>query len=101
MAPPDFSLPLTINCNASEKWLGLVLYQEQNGQMKVISYASTILTPAEKNYNLHSEKFLALKYAINKKFQDYIYYLVFSDNNPLTYVMGTTKLNATGMRWIA
>lgn len=28
-------------------------------------------------------------------------FIVFSDNNPLTYIMSSAKLNATGCRWVA
>lgn len=58
-----------------KKGLGAALYQEQNGQMKVISYASRTLTSAQNNYNLHSDKleFLALKWAITKKFRIYYF----------------------------
>ena len=75
--------------------------------MKVISYTSLTLTPAEKNYNLHSGKleFLALKLAITEKFRDYLYcakeFTVFSENNPFSHVMNSAKLNPTGMRWVA
>ena len=75
--------------------------------MKVISYASRTLNPAEKNYHLHSSKleFLALKCAVIEKFRDYLYYgehfTVYSDNNPLSYVMTSSKSNATGMRWVS
>ena len=75
--------------------------------MKVISYASRTLSQAEKNYHLHSSKleFLALKWAVTEKFRDYLYYaehfIVYSDNNPLSYVMTSSKLNATGMRWVS
>ena len=71
MVYPDFLSPFTVNCDASEKELEAVLYQEQNGQMKVISYASRTLTPAEKNYNLHSGKleFLALKGPLPKSLE--------------------------------
>ena len=68
----------------------VVLHQEQNGQMKLIIYAFRNLTPAEKNYNLHSGKleFLALKWVTTEKFRDYLYYAkkftVFSDNNALS-----------------
>ena len=38
-------------------------------------------------------------------FRDYLYYTphftVFTDNNPLTYILTTAKLNATGHRWVA
>ena len=39
-----------------------------------------------------------------KKFKDYLYgskFTVFTDNNPLTYVLSTAKLDATGHRWLA
>jgi len=63
-------------------------------------------TPAEKNYHLHAEKldFLALKWAITEQFRDYLYYApevtVFTDNNPLTYVLTSAKLSATSLRWV-
>ena len=107
MAFPDFTLPFIVHCDASENGLGAVLYQKQQNEMKVISYASRTLSPAEKNYHLHSGKleFLALKWAVTEKFRDYLYYsehfTVYSDNNPLSYVMTSSKLNATGMRWVS
>ncbi len=106
LAYPDFNSPFTLHTDASEKGLGAVLYQWQNGKLKVIAYGSRTLTPAEKNYNLHSGKleFLALKWAICEKFRDYLFYAphftVYTDNNPLTYVMSTAKLNAVGHRWV-
>lgn len=55
---------------------------------------------------MHSGKleFLALKWAVCEKFRDYLFYAqkftVNTDNNPLTYVMSTAKLNAVGHRWV-
>ena len=60
------------------------------------------MTPAEKGYHLHSGKleFLALKWSITEAFKCYLYHApnfrVLTDNNPLTYVMSTAKLNAVG-----
>lgn len=104
---PDFSQPFVLHTDASNLGLGAVLYQKQNGKLRVIAYGSRTLTVAEKNYHLHSGKleFLALKWAVTEKFRDYLYYApfftVYSDNNPLTYVLSTAKLNATGCRWVA
>ncbi len=104
---PEFSQPFILHTDASNKGVGAVLYQKQNGKLRVIAYGSRTLTAAEKNYHLHSGKleFLALKWAVTEKFRDYLYYApfftVFSDNNPLTYVLSTAKLNATGCRWVA
>ena len=104
---PDFKLPFVLHCDASQTGLGAVLYQRDEKKLKIISFASRTLTPAEKNYHLHSGKleFLALKWAITEKFCDYLSYgpafEVYTDNNPLTYVMTTAKLNASGLRWVA
>ena len=91
--------------------------RKQDGQLKVKSYALRTLTPAKKNYHLHTPakknshldpaklEFLALKWAITDRFRDYLLYGspfdVYTDNNPLTYVLTTAKLNATGLRWVA
>ena len=104
IAYPDFEEPFFINCDASGDGLGAVLYQKQNDVNRVISYASRTLTDAEKNYHLHSGKleFLALKWALTEKFGDYVKYgspsVVYTDNNPLTYVLTTAKLNAVCLR---
>lgn len=104
---PDFSQPFILHTDASGQGLGAVLYQKQEGKLRVIAYGSRTLTTSEKNYHLHSGKleFLALKWSVTEKFRDYLYYapsfIVFSDNNPLTYVMSSAKLNATGCRWVA
>ena len=107
IAYPDYSLPFLVHCDASQEGLGAVVYQKQGDETRVISYASRTLTPAERNYHLHSGKleFLALKWDITDKFSDYLLngpsFEVITDNNPLTYVQTTAKLNATGLRCIA
>ena len=107
LAYPDFTLPFVLHTDASASGLGAVLYQEQDGIMRVIGYASRTLSAAERNYHLHSGKleFLALKWAVCDHFRDFLYYApsftVFTDNNPLTYVLSTAKLNATGHRWVS
>ena len=56
---------------------------------------------------MHSEKleFLALKWAVTEKFRPYLYHApsfnIHTDNNPLTYINTTAKLNATSHRWVA
>lgn len=106
LAFPNFDLPFVLHTDASNEGLGAVLYQRQDNKLRVIGYGSRTLTPAERNYHLHSGKleFLALKWAICDKFRDYLYYAptftVYTDNNPLTYVLSTARLNAVGHRWV-
>lgn len=104
---PNFEEPFVLHCDASQEGLGAVLYQRQEGKLRVIAYGSRTLSAPEKNYHLHSGKleFLAMKWAICERFRDYLYYapsfVVYTDNNPLTYVLTTAKLNATMLRWVA
>ena len=103
LAYADYSLPFKVHTDASFDGLGAVLYQTQDGKERAIAYASRSLKPSEKNYPAHKLEFLALKWAICEKFHDYLYgslFEVITDNNPLTYVLTTAKLDATGQRWI-
>lgn len=104
LAYPDYSLPFVLRIDASYEGLGAVLCQEQNGVMRVISYASRGLRKAEQNYCSNKLEFLGLYWAVTKKFNDYLYghkFRVTTDNNPLTYAFSSAKLDATGHRWVA
>ena len=90
--------------NASLNALGAVLYQTQERVDRVIAYASRSLKPSEKNNPAHKLEFLVLKWSVTEKSHDYLYgtsFEVITDNNPLTYILTTTKLDATGQRWVA
>ena len=100
----DYRKSFKLHTDASSSGLGAVLYQQQDGIDRVIAYASRSLKPSERNYPAHKLEFLALKWAITDKFHDYLYgtsFEVVTDNNPLTYVLTTAKLDATGHRWVA
>ena len=100
----DYSKPFLLNIDASSDGLDAVLYQEHNGIEHVIAYASRGLRASDCNYPAHKLEFLALKWAVCDKFSDYLYgskLTVRTDNNPLTYVLTTAKLDATGHRWLA
>ena len=102
---PDYNQPFVLHADASLQGLGAVLYQNQNGQMCVIGDGSRSLSEAERKYHSGKLEFLALKWAVCEHFRDYLYYgphfTVYTDNNPLTYVLTTARLNATGHRWVA
>ena len=84
MSYPDISKPFVVHCDASEKGLGVALYQKIEGIMNVISYESRTLTPAENYYYLQSGKleFLALEWSVTERLwkhviQTAIHYLKF------------------------
>ena len=64
-----------------------------------VTYGSRALTSYEKNYHLTKLEFLVLKWEVTEYFKEYLLYqpfLVKTDNNPLTYIMITLYLDATG-----
>ncbi len=100
----DYSAPFILHTDASTTGLGAALYQQHEGKLKPVAYASRGLSKSEANYPAHKLEFLALKWAVTEKFADYLYgahFTVLTDNNPLTYVLTTAKLDATGQRWLA
>ena len=105
LAFADFSKEFFVHVDASGKGLGAILYQEVDGQNKTIAYASRSLKPSEKNYHSSKLEFLALKWAVCEQFQTYLAYTqhfkIFTDNNPLLYIMGLEKPNATTQCWVS
>lgn len=55
------------------------------------------------HYPIHKLKLLVLKWPITEKFRDYLYWArfeVWMDNNPLTYVLTSAKVDAMGHKWV-
>ena len=95
LAYANYSKPFRVHTGALEMGLGAVLYQAQNdGTTRVIAFASRNLSNSEQRYHSSKLEFLALKWAIHERFHEYLYgstFDVYTDNNPLTYIMSTTK----------
>ena len=102
----DFNQPFKLHTDACGSGLEAVLYQtHEDGTDAVIAYASRSLTKAESHYPpTYKLEFLTLKWMVVKKFHEYLYGLTFNDyidNNPLTYILTTAKLDATSHCWVA
>ena len=105
LAFADLQKPFVLQLDASGDGLGAVLCQDCDGQLRPVAYASRGLSKSERNYPAHKLEFLALKWAVTEQFNDYLYMAkgtkVFTDINPLTYVLTSAKLDATGHRWVS
>ena len=103
---PDFFKPLILSINASLDCLGAVLSQIPEGEAKArpVTFASKTLTGSQKRYPAHRLEFLALKWSVCEKFSHWLKgqsFTVWTDNNPLTYIMTKPKLDACEQRRVA
>ena len=93
-----------MHTDALEQGLGAVLYQDQDDStIQVTAHESKNLSKSEKRYHSSKLEFLALKWSICECFHKYLYggkFEVNKDNNPLTYILTSSKLDATGQRWV-
>ena len=105
LAFADYTKDFLLETDASKEGLGAVLSQKQEDrQFHPVAYGSWALTTHEKNYHSMKLEFLALKWAVMEHFKEYLLYqpfLVKTDNNPLTYIMTTPNLDATGHQWVS
>ena len=105
LAYVDFTQPFKLHTDACRSGLGAVLYQTcKDGTDAVIAYASRSLTKAESHYPTHKLEFLALKWVVVIKFHEYLYgstFDIYTDNNPLTYILTMAKLDAASQGWVA
>ena len=106
LAYANYKTPFILHTDASTTGLVAVLSQKQPDSIeRVVAYASRVLNKAERNYDAHKLKFLALKWVVTNQFHEYLYgspkFDIYTDNNPLTYILTMAKLDAMGHRWIA
>lgn len=106
LAHPDFETPFIFSTDASLDGLRTVLSQVSAGGegARPIAFASKSLSHSQANYPTHRLKFLALKWAVCDKFSHWLKchkFTVWSDNNPLTYILTKPKLDACEQHWIS
>ena len=105
LAFADYTEDFLLETDALKEGLGAVLSQKQeDGLFHLVAYGSWALSMHKKNYHSTKLEFLALKWAIMEHFKEYLLYqpfLVKTNNNPLTYIMSTPYLDATGHHWVS
>ena len=103
LAYPDLNKEYLLETDASKLGLGAMLSQKQaNGRYHPVAFGSRALHGAEVNYYSMKLEFLAMKWSI-KHFQTYLLghqFEVHTDNNPLTYFLTSSNIDATKQRWI-
>lgn len=102
IAYPDYEKAFRVYTDASHQGPGAVLSQVQEGQERVVAYASRGLKRTERNCNNYSTfklELFALIWAVTEKCKDYLISSQF-DNNPLAH-LATAKLVAIEQRWVS
>lgn len=69
----DPSKPYILHVDASLKGLDAVLYQDFPKGLRPVAFASRKLSQPDRNYPIHQMEFLALKWAVVDKLNDYLY----------------------------
>ena len=98
----DVSAPVTLRTDACKYGIGTILAQRnENGEERVIAYASRTLTDPETRYSVTDQEGLAVIWAI-KKFRPYIYgrqITVVTDHHALCWIMTAKNLTGRLARW--
>lgn len=99
---PDFTLPFSIETDASNVGLGGVLVQHVNGEERVIAYTSRTLNQAEQNYTTTERECLAVLHSMSI-FRPYIegaHFTVVTDHASLKWLMGLHEPTGRLARWV-
>ena len=100
---PDFSKPFILDTDASDFGIGAVLSQvDDDGQERVVAYASRTLSKAERNYSVTSKELLAIVNFISQ-FQQYLLGCTFTlhtDHSSLTWFRNFKQPEGQLARWL-
>ena len=99
LALPDFSLPFTLECDASREGIGVVLMQKRHP----LAYESWKLRGPELLYSIYDKQMLAIMHAL-AKFRQYLVgarFFVKSDHNSLKYLLEQKDLKERKQKWVS
>lgn len=101
LSRPDFTKKFILQTDASSIGMSAVLFQEDNGQRKIISYASAKFKEAERRYHVNEQECLALVWAINlyRAYLEDKPFTVRTDSRSLTWLNKFKDTKAKLTRW--
>ena len=93
---------IVLDVDASTHGVGAILHQYQNGEVRVIGYASRLFNAAERYYCTTRHELAAVVFGL-KRFRQYVSgrkVLVRSDHAALSYLHRTKDPDAQQARWL-
>ncbi|KAK8952364.1 hypothetical protein KSP39_PZI003940 [Platanthera zijinensis] len=99
---PDWSLPFTIMCDASNFAVGAVLGQVRDKVFHTIYYASKTLIDAQVNYTTTEKELLAVVFAFDK-FRSYLVnskVIVYTDHAAIRFLVEKKDAKPRLIRWV-
>ncbi|XP_069138852.1 uncharacterized protein [Argopecten irradians] len=97
----DLEAEFILRTDASDKGLGAILLQEEDGNPLPVAFASRKLKTSERAYAVIEKECLAVIWGITK-FERYLYgrsFILETDHQPLVYLNKLKGTNARLMRW--
>ena len=101
---PEFNSNFILELDASISAIGAVLSQRINGKLRPSAFASPKTSVSESNYPAHKLEFLSLWWAVTHKFKGFLpntLFEVYTDSNPLFYIVYKMDIYAARQRWLA
>lgn len=95
-------LPFTLDTDASDRAVGAVLSQNQDGKERVIAYMSKTMNRHEQSYCVTRKELLAVVTAL-RKFHPYLYgqkVLLRTDNAAVSWVRSLKNPTGQTVRWL-
>jgi len=102
LALPTDDRTYVLDTDASDFGLGAILSQDQNGQEKVIAYASRTLGKSEQKYETTRKELLAIVTGL-KQFRQYLlgrHFVIRTDHAALTWLRRTAEPMPQLARWL-
>ncbi|KAL4383479.1 hypothetical protein GQ457_15G018740 [Hibiscus cannabinus] len=102
VAPPDWTLPFELMCDASDYAVGAVLGQHKGKVFHPIYYASKTLNDAQINYTTTKKELLAVIFAFDK-FRSYLIgakVMVYTDHSAIKYLLSKKDAKPRLIHWI-
>ena len=102
MAYPLTDSPFILDTDASDTAIGAVLSQIQNGEEKVVAYASRSMNKAERNYCVTDKELLAVKHFIEYFYQYLMgrHFVCRTDHQPLRWLFSLKEPRGRVARWL-